>query len=391
MIEVHSKALQQSIHIDRTINRVSGRLPGPTVIFFGGIHGNEPAGVFALHEVLKNIEQGNTLQRGTVIGIAGNLSALPYGVRYRDVDLNRIWTEEKLHANHANANNPISRELNEQKELLHLLKDMLSTNTGPFYFIDLHTTSSATTPFITLNDTIINRKFAMQFKVPVILGIEEHLEGPLLSYINEWGYISIGFEAGQHNDLESIFNHKDFIIKVLEVIGMLGQPVPTHRGYPEVFYEITYRHLVKAGDQFKMCHGFQNFQDIATGQLLAFHNGEWIEAKEDGIIFMPLYQDQGDEGYFLISKVAARYLKLSLIIRCLHLDSWLTWLPGIRWRNELRRTLVVNKRIARFFAKDFLHLMGYRVRQVDGDHLLATKRENRTANRAYRKEVWLRK
>lgn len=390
MIEVHSKTLQQTIHIDRVIRHVKGKQPGPTVIFFGGIHGNEPAGVFALHDVLTNIAQEESLQRGSVIGIAGNLGALTHGVRYREVDLNRIWTEERLHAAQHQTTDIVPLEVKEQKELLHLLKEVLRKNAGPFYFIDLHTTSSATIPFITLNDTIINRKLAIQFKMPVILGIEEHLDGPLLSYINEWGYISLGFEAGQHNELEAVHHHKDFIMRVLEVIGMLGKPIPNHTGHPEIFYEITYRHLIKNGDQFKMCHGFQNFQEITQGQLLASHNGEWIEAKEDGIIFMPLYQDQGDEGYFLINKVPARYLRLSLILRCLHLDAWLTWLPGIRWKDDRKRTLVVNKHIARFFAKDFLHLMGYRVRREDGDHLVATKRENRTANRAYRKEVWLR-
>jgi len=43
------------------------------------------------------------------------------------------------------------------------------------------------------------------------LGIEEFLEGPLLSYINELGYLAIGFEAGQNDRLASFENHKAFI------------------------------------------------------------------------------------------------------------------------------------------------------------------------------------
>ena len=35
-------------------------------------------------------------------------------------------------------------------------------------------------------------------------GIEEYLNGPLLSYINELGYVAFGFEGGQHDDISAI-------------------------------------------------------------------------------------------------------------------------------------------------------------------------------------------
>ena len=33
----------------RIIGHIKGRQPGPTLVFFGGIHGNEPSGIFALY------------------------------------------------------------------------------------------------------------------------------------------------------------------------------------------------------------------------------------------------------------------------------------------------------------------------------------------------------
>lgn len=74
-----------------------------------------------------------------------------------------------------------------------LLEDIINSNFGPFYFIDFHTTLSKTLPFITINDVVIDRKFSKFFLVPIALGIEEYLNGPLLSYINELGYVSLGF------------------------------------------------------------------------------------------------------------------------------------------------------------------------------------------------------
>ena len=59
MTTVHSKALNQSIQVDRIIGHVDGKKPGPTLIFFGGIHGNEPSGVFALQQAITKIGKDN--------------------------------------------------------------------------------------------------------------------------------------------------------------------------------------------------------------------------------------------------------------------------------------------------------------------------------------------
>ena len=52
MAEVHSKALNRSITVDRIIGQLIGEERGPCIIYTGGIHGNEPSGIFALQQVL---------------------------------------------------------------------------------------------------------------------------------------------------------------------------------------------------------------------------------------------------------------------------------------------------------------------------------------------------
>jgi hypothetical protein len=386
MIDIYSKALQQTIQVDRIINQIKGKASSPTLIFFAGIHGNEPAGVFALQEVLATMQEQKSLLKGTVIGITGNMKALSNGIRYVDTDLNRMWTSNGVMKNVSIQH---YAEKEEQQELMEQLSKVIKENSGPFYFFDLHTTSGTTPPFITINDTILNRKFALQFQTPVILGIEEFLTGPLLSYINEWGYVSLGYESGQHDELDAIDHHKQFIIKALQLTGLTDSPKIKSNAPTDNFYEITYRYHIESGDQFSMCNGFRNFQFITKGQHLASHNGDWVDAREDGVIFMPLYQQQGNDGFFLIRKIPLFFLKLSRLIREARLDNWLTYLPGINWKDNHKTTIQVNEKIARFFASDFLHLMGYRVKHREGHYLVATKRENRIAGKAYKYEPWV--
>lgn len=391
MIQVYSKALKQSTSTERIIGHLQGKDPGPTLVFFAGIHGNEPAGVFALQQVFKELLEKQSLRKGNIYAIGGNMFALSRGVRYLNTDLNRMWTNTYLNGNNINPDQaPV--EYNELAEIRRLLIEIIDSEPGPFYFFDLHTTSSDTQPFITINDTLLNRKFALNYQVPVVLGIEEYLEGPLLSHINTLGFISIGFESGQHDSATSIENHKAFVYQSLSIAGVtevahtnqLSETTEDHT----TFYEIVFRHPIKSGDQFSMCHGFRNFQPITVGQYLANEGDRWLEAPMDGFIFMPLYQDQGDEGYFIIRLIPKKYLFLSKLLRYLHLDSMLAMLPGINWMDKERKTLRVNQHIARYFAKDFLHLMGYRVRQQDEFHLVARKREKRRERRLYKDEPW---
>ena len=91
MARVYSKALDQWMEVGRLIGHIKGKQPGPTVIFIAGMHGNEPAGVFALQRILKEISERKTRINGSIYAISGNLWALGRGERYHKEDLNRLW------------------------------------------------------------------------------------------------------------------------------------------------------------------------------------------------------------------------------------------------------------------------------------------------------------
>ncbi|MEN1784097.1 MAG: succinylglutamate desuccinylase/aspartoacylase family protein, partial [Bacteroidota bacterium] len=193
---------------------------GPTLLFFGGIHGNEPAGVKALKAVFAQLEAAEMSFTGRMYGILGNLSALTLKIRYVEEDLNRIWLPNRMPiANETMV--PTSVDAGEMCELYSLIQEILKTAPKPIYCIDLHTTSGVTMPFIVVNDSLLNRRFTQNYPLPIILGIEEYLPGALLSYINELGYVALGFESGQHDAPEAILNAKNFIWYTLGITGFL--------------------------------------------------------------------------------------------------------------------------------------------------------------------------
>jgi hypothetical protein len=395
MVEVNSPALKRSITLNRIIGKIEGHKKGPTMVFFGGIHGNETAGVFALNTVFSALDRKDI--SGTLYAITGNISALKENKRYVNNDLNRLWFSDRI--KEIQDKTSLNTEEAELLELFKIIHDILETETGPFYFIDFHTTSSKTIPFITINDALINRKFSSLFPVPLVLGIEEYLEGPLLSYINQLGYVSLGFESGQHDEKEAVSNSQAFIYLALVYAKAISPNAV--EGFPIYYqqlkeqchniqdaFEVTYLHRVKPADNFKMVSGFKSFEKISKNNILAHDiNGE-IVSKHNARIFMPLYQKIGEEGFFIIKPIKPFFLKLSEFLRRIKFDSFLVILPGVSWANKQKQVLLVNLKIAKFFAKSFFHLLGYRSQKIDATHLRLSNRERASKNSMYKIEDW---
>ncbi len=292
-------------------------------------------------------------------------------------------------------------EAAEMQALHRYIGKVLDTHRPPFYFIDLHTTSSRTLPFITINDALINRKFAQCFPVPVILGIEEYLNGPLLSYMNEKGYLGIGFESGQHEEEAAVTLAESFIWMALVRAGAFNRgDVPGYdehfrqlrqaaEGYHR-FYEITYRHFLEPGDSFSMFPGFQSFQKVSPGTQLATYNGKPIRLDREETLFMPLYQKQGEDGYFLIRSIPAFLLALSELLRRVKLEGLLPLLPGISRLPGNPGKLLVNLRWTPFLSKQFFHLLGYRHRYLEGKIAILNNRERTARKHEYQDCSWYR-
>lgn len=391
-LQEHIKTLEAS---NRVFHHIKGKQPGATVVFFAGIHGNEFAGVNALNAIIPKLNKN--VIRGEIFGVYGNIKALKANKRFIVSDLNRLWTSKQLERLETEKNP--ENELLEQIDLYKFIKGVLASTDNPIYFIDLHTTSSKTLPFITINDALINRKFSACFNVPVVLGIEEYLEGPLLSYLNTLGYVSLGFESGQHTDPKAVKSCEAFVYLVLNYTNNLLNPesdkinvykneLKSASKSIDSIFEVVYKYHIEPEENFKMLRGFESFQSIKKGTLLATSNGKDIYSNYSATLFMPLYQKSGKDGFFIIKTIPRFFLKLSELLRKAKADQILTFLPGITWYDKRKGILKANLKVTRFLAKSIFHLFGYRNKQIDENYLLLYNRERVAKKAMYKKEKW---
>ncbi len=383
-----NKKLTFNNNTERILGSVLGGKLSPTIIIFTGIHGNESAGVTAGKYIIKKIENENIKFKGNLFIIYGNINALKKGIRYESVDLNRIWNDENIHKINS-SDNIFNTEEKEQLEIYLEIKNILKTQKGPFYFLDLHTTSSHTVPFITISDSLNNRHFSSKFPVPIVLGIEEYLVGPLLTYLNEFGHISLGFEAGEHYDEQSVRNCEAFIwLALIYTKCVRKSELKNFYKYKDEllkskcsnkhkFFEIDFQYVIKKGEEFKMKIGFENFEKIKKDQELAKSNGNDIFAVMDGRIFMPLYQELGNDGFFIITRISYFWLQTSILARKFNTHHFLRLLPGIEKDLYNSYTLIVDPKTAKYLTKDVFHLFGYRQQVLIDNKLHFIKRDRK--------------
>lgn len=345
----------------------SGR-EGPRFVLVGGLHGNEPAGVRAILEILHTLEERELPLRGEILGLAGNLAALRHGDRFIDRDLNRMWSREEI-------GSPLSaeecHEVGERADLLELIEEAIGDATEPVVFVDLHSTSAAGAPFSIIGDTLQNRRIAFSYPVPVILGMEENVEGALLGYFGERGHIAVGFEGGKHDDPLTVRHHVAAIWLTLiaagalryrdlpEAVEVYSQLAAAGRGLPGVI-ETRYRHHVEERDRFTMCGGFGNFDQVESGELLARDRDGPVHAPEAGRLLLPLYQGKGQDGFFLGREVRRFWLRFSTALRKLRLARVVHWLPGVHRVEGEIGTIEVTPVLDRCGARAILHLLGFR-------------------------------
>ena len=370
----------------RVLGSIVGSDDGPTMIVTAGLHGNEPAGIQAVKRLVERLEQDGSIRRGRLLAFAGNLTALEQGVRYVDRDLNRIWMEQEISG--ADAEPPgasLSVEPRQRFELLEQLKPVIESARGPVYFLDLHTSSADGPPFLTVGDTMRNRRFARGFPLPLILGLEEQVDGALLEYLNNFGLITMGVEAGQHDAPGSVDRHEAVLWLALVSAGMLSAgELPDFegclrtlssagRGVPPVI-EVRYRHAISPTDGFRMQPGYRNFRPVRRGELLGEDRDGPIHAPEDGMVLLPLYQGKGDDGFFVAREVRLFWLRLSGALRRLRVSGLLRLLPGVRRDPRRPEVLTVDTRIARWYPLEIFHLFGYRKLRSEGSRLSVSRR-----------------
>ena len=307
---------------NRLIGIHSGKEKGPLFICLGGIHGNEPAGVLALEKVFQMLEEEYVKNpqfefKGKMLGLRGNLVALKAGVRYVDQDMNRSWGQNNIRKISNTKGQDLNAEEKEVKAIIEIVHQaIIDYQPDSVIVLDLHTTTATGGIFIIPALGEANIEFAKQFPVPVIIGALKGLEGSTMHYFTSKNLgvptRAFTFESGQHNEPLSVNRAIAIIINCLKFIGCVKPEDVENRHnqilikYSKDLPKITRLidvHDITPEDQFKMKSGFTNFHPVKKGTLLAEDRNGQIHASEDGYILMPHYQEQGDEGFFLVQEI----------------------------------------------------------------------------------------
>lgn len=308
----------------RVIGHYVGAEPGPLVVAIGGIHGNEPAGIAALERLFELLEEEPRINpgftfRGELLALRGNLAALAVGRRFIDVDLNRIWRPLRRAPGEGFANV-------EERELDGLLAAIEHASAdaplSEIVLLDLHTTTAAGGVFAITGDDAPSLSLAAELGVPVIKGMLSGLQGSTLHYFRSADFggdrrvRAMTFEAGWHGDPASADRALAATVNLLRAMGCVREEdVSTlhdetlraaGRGLP-VLTELAYVHKLApdGSDGFVMRPGYANFSPVERGEVVARDRRGDIAAPCTGYLLMPLYQQQGGEGFFIVTAYRA--------------------------------------------------------------------------------------
>jgi succinylglutamate desuccinylase len=305
------------------IGAYEGEQHGALFFVVTTLHGNEPAGAKAVESLLRLLQaeknkNPNFEFHGKIVGLIGNSAASAKNKRYIDTDMNRLWQSDRIKFIEAQPTDRILlAEEREARELLATIRtEIAAYQPTELFFLDLHTTTAEGGIFTIVPSNTDSERIGLTLFATMITGFASLLQGTLMDFFNgkfeDLKSTTLTFESGQHNDPESVTNAVSAIINVLRAIGCV-HPHDVEDKHdarlreraaqlPRVA-ELMYRHELRAGDSFKMRPGYHNFQPVAAKEILAEDRTGVIRAKNDALILMPLYQQQGNDGFFLVKPI----------------------------------------------------------------------------------------
>jgi len=288
-------AFDRAVSLHRILEKKDSGAPGPLLVIMAGLHGNETNTVAALDAFLEKAEP----ERGAIVGMIGNLSALRAGKRYCSHDLNRAFNSGAVEA-------PEAHEAEDIVEALEKLKG----EHDDVMLIDLHGTSAHAPPYVSALSGFEAWPFAEQIPVPHVTGFEKMFSGTLVEFAVSKGWKAVTCEIGCIHEPTTVENGVHFLNLVAHYMKVsplseekrrrISQALKAHCPTTES-YSFSYRHSIKSEDQFTMLAGFVSFQKVQEGQRLARDRRGDVLAPCNGRILMPLYQEQGEDGFFVVN------------------------------------------------------------------------------------------
>ncbi|VUD45971.1 Succinylglutamate desuccinylase [Thalassocella blandensis] len=305
------------------IYQYAGIQPGPKLLVFGAVHGNETCGTIAIRRVLQELENGALrLERGTLTLIPV-VNPLAYQLQRRqgDRDMNRsMGITEKPQDFEDKLSNIICPILQDHDVLLDL--HSFHTPGTPFALIGPANNSGQLEPFA----------FAeAEESLALHLGVSRFVEGWLETYaqgvsdrqtrgveanveygvgttevMRRYGGIAVTLECGQHEEVQAPDVAYKAIRNTLAHLAMIHTDIP-HQPPAKTEVIKLYRVVDKHHDEDRFYGEWNSFEKIKQGQIIAHrHDGTPLTAEKDGWIVFPNPEARVDDEWYYLAESSVR-------------------------------------------------------------------------------------
>jgi uncharacterized protein len=262
----------------QSVIRIEGDRPGPAVVMFCGIHGDEVSGIHALEKLVFDFFGGKRqLLRGHVTIARANELAIAAECRYVKLNMNRMFRDSY--------GPEVDETLYEFKRVQEL-KPLLDRCD---YFLDFHSAPIAEEPFLVAEQKAV--EFYRRLGIPRIMtGWSKFSSGAIggdtENYANARGALSATLESGSHFQKASNDVAYRAAISLLTILDMIEPDGPPAEAVAETYD--MYAVVTKEHDDFRYASEPHNFMFIAKGGTLAIENNQAVKVSEDSYLLIPM-------------------------------------------------------------------------------------------------------
>lgn len=262
---------------------IKGEESGPTSMILVGVHGNERCGVEAIQKLLPKLR----IDKGTVHIGYGNPRAIEQGVRFIEVNLNRMFkSDDTLSVEQKNSYEygraQYLKEYMDQADVL----------------LDIHASSNSESRIFAICESNAD-EIIKYLPVPLIVsGFDTIQPGGTDWYMNMIGKIGICVECGYLADPSATIVAEESILNFLVArghnIGKTNRQEQRRIHVYELYYSKT--------DSFKLTKVFYDFEEINKGDVIGIDGEESVVVEKDSIILFAHDRDKRGEEAFLLGE-----------------------------------------------------------------------------------------
>ena len=271
--------------IEKKVFYLEAKNPGQNLLVFGGIHGDEPCGIYAINRFMNEVEKGSwTLKNGSITFAYGNLDAMQTKTRYVDYNMNRMFGLPSVAVESV------------EYDRVRLLETLFA---GKEAFLDIHSAFSLAPDFLLAEKIALDTAKSLGPSF-VVSGWENFSDvgGDTECYANSLGVAGMTYEAGQHDDPIALENAYQILLRFLSINGLIEYEFETETSKQMVLSEV----LLKQAEDDKWLINFENMQFVSKGTEILYVNNEKIITEYDCYLVFPTPVDKtkvGEELVFL--------------------------------------------------------------------------------------------